>query len=173
MSTTPTNSNSVQMDVRYINPFIDAVTNVFTTMLDMQPQRLPLKLSSKSKAEDPSSESLTSIIGISGQIHGVVALRFPPETVMNFAQRLLATEFDTVNEEVIDAAAELANMVAGNAKAQFDFDPPLELGLPTVVQGSGYRLKYPSGSTWLQVPFKSEGGTFLMEVSYADQGARS
>lgn len=167
MSATSTNSNSIRMDVRYINPFIDAVTNVFTTMLDLQPQRLPLKLSSK--AEEPASgESLSSIIGISGQIHGVVALRFPPETVMQFAARLLGSECTTVNEEVIDAAAELANMVAGNAKAQFDFEPPLDLGLPTVVQGAGYRLKYPSGSTWLQVPFKSDAGNFLMEVSYAE-----
>lgn len=161
-----TTDNAVRMDVRYINPFIDAVTNVFMTMLDMTPQRMPLKLSSK--AEDEGTESLSAIIGISGKIHGVVALRLPPNTAIQCAARMLGSEFDSVNEEVIDTAAELANMVAGSAKAQFDFDPPLDLGLPTVVQGSGYRLKYPSGSNWLQVPFKTPAGEFLMEVSYAE-----
>jgi CheY-specific phosphatase CheX len=68
--------------------------------------------------------------------------------------------WDNLNEEVIDAAAELANMVAGSAKAQFEFEPALDLGLPTVVQGTGYRLKYPSGSSWLQVPFQTECGSF-------------
>jgi chemotaxis protein CheX len=154
------------MDVRYINPFVDAVSTVFKTMLELEPQRQPLKLSPS--ASDQGSESLTSIIGISGQIHGVVALRFPPDSALCFAERLLGTKLDNLNEEVIDAAAELANMVAGSAKAQFEFEPPLDLGLPTVVQGTGYRLKYPSGSSWLQVPFQTECGSFLMEVSYAE-----
>jgi len=56
--------------------------------------------------------------------------------------------------------------VAGSAKAKFNADPPLQLGLPTVVEGVTYRVKYPSKSIWLEVPFSSDAGDFSMEVTY-------
>ncbi len=151
------------LDVRYINPFVEAVNVVFETMLGLKPQRKTLKVN----PSEANTQQVTSIIGISGKVHGVVALRFPPETALALAGRLLGSEVTEVNDEVVDAVAELANMVAGNAKAKLDMDPPLELGLPTVVEGAGYRLKYPSNSHWLEVPFQTEGGSFGMEISYS------
>ena len=150
------------MDVKYINPFIEAVDSVFRTMLSVEPKRKQIRVS----ATQSSGQLLTSLVGISGQVSGVVALRFPPTTALRLAGRMLDAEPTEVNEEVIDAISELANMVAGSAKAKFNHDPPLQLGMPTVVEGSGYRLKYPSGSIWLEVPFSSEAGDFSMEVTY-------
>lgn len=158
-----TAGGKVAMDVRYINPFVDAVGAVFTTMLHLQPARKTLKVS----PTEPPGQQLTSIIGISGQVHGVVALRFPPQTALLLAGRLLGTTFTELNDEVIDAVAEMVNMVAGNAKAKFDHDPPLQLGLPTVVEGQGYRLKYPTGAFWLEVPFETDAGPFSLEVTYS------
>jgi chemotaxis protein CheX len=153
---------TVGMDVRYINPFVEAVNAVFTTMLNLDPKRKTLKVS---PAEAPGPQ-VTSIIGISGRMHGVVALRFPPPTALAVAARLLGSTPTSVTPEVIDAVAELVNMVAGNAKAKFAQDPPLDLGLPTVVEGHGYRLRYPSGSFWLEVPFSTDVGEFSIEVTY-------
>lgn len=158
-----TPGGQVKMDVRYINPFIDAVNTVFATMLSLEPQRKTLKVS---PTEAPGPQ-ITSIIGISGQVHGVVALRFLPETALSIAGQLLGGEQTDVNGEVVDAIAELANMVAGNAKAKFEFDPPLQLGLPTVVEGNGYRLKYPTGAFWLEVPFDTPVGPFSIEVTFS------
>ncbi len=150
------------MNVNYINPFIEAVDSVFNTMLSVRPKRNGVKVSN----EQSDTPSLTSLVGLSGQVSGVVALRFPPETALSLAGRMLGTEMPKVNDEVIDAISELVNMVAGSAKAKFDHDPPLELGLPTVVEGAGYKLKYPSKSVWLEVAFTSDAGAFSMEVTY-------
>jgi chemotaxis protein CheX len=150
------------VDVNYINPFIEAVDNVFTTMLSLQPKRNGVKVSH----EQSTTPTITSLVGLSGQVSGVVALRFPPDTARALASRMLGTEIASESEEVTDAVSELVNMVAGAAKAKFDFDPPLELGLPTVVDGAGYKLKYPSKSVWLEVAFGSEAGDFSMEVTY-------
>lgn len=150
------------MDVSYINPFIEAVDSVFTTMLNVKPQRNGLKVSD-GNVQGP---SITSLVGLSGQVSGVVALRFPPETALRLAGRMLGTEMTAINDEVTDAVAELVNMVAGSAKAKFHLEPPLQLGLPTVVDGTGYRLKYPSKSVWLEVRFTSNAGRFTMEVTY-------
>jgi chemotaxis protein CheX len=146
------------VDVAYINPFIEAVGSVFETMLGVRPQRHALSVNPITSE----GQRLTSLIGITGQIHGCVALSFPPETALQMAGRMLGTKLSDVSEEVIDAISEIVNMVAGSAKAKFDADPPLQLGLPTVVQGSGYRVKYPSRSVWLEVPFTSDAGDFSM-----------
>lgn len=150
------------MDVSYINPFIEAVDAVFSTMLDVKPRREGLKVSDG----QPNGMMITSLIGMTGQVSGVVALRFPPETALQLAGRMLGSEMTTMNGEVIDAIAELVNMVAGSAKAKFNHDPPLQLGLPTVVEGAGYKVRYPSRSVWLEVPFSSNAGSFTMEVTY-------
>lgn len=150
------------MDITYINPFIEAVNNVFTTMLDVTPKRNGLKISDGGS----SGMLLTSLVGLSGQISGVVALRFPPPTALNLASRMLGSEVTSLNDEVTDAVSEMVNMVAGAAKAKFAHDPPVELGLPTVVEGTGYKLRYPSKAIWLEVPFSSAAGDFTMEVTY-------
>ena len=150
------------VDVSYINPFVEAVGHVFGTMLKVQPKRQAVKISDS----DRTGERLTSMVGITGARHGCVALCLPPETALQLAGRMLGSELGDVNDEVIDAISELVNIIAGQAKAKFNTDPPLELGLPTVVQGAGYRVKYPSKSVWLEVPFSSEAGDFILEVTY-------
>lgn len=150
------------MDANYINPFIEAVDSVFATMLHVSPKREAVRVSASASTEP----TVTSLIGISGQVSGVVALRFPPATALRFAGRMLGAPYDQVNDEVVDAISEIVNMVAGSAKARLVADPPLELGLPTVVDGVGYKLKYPSKSVWLEVAFTSDDGPFSMEVTY-------
>lgn len=150
------------MDANYINPFIEAVDNVFGTMLNVRPKRCGVKVST----DQPNGPCVTSLVGLSGRVSGVVALRFPPTTALQLAGRLLGSDQGEMNDEVADAISELANMVAGSAKAKFNFDPPLELGLPTVVDGAGYKVRYPSRSVWLEVSFASEAGEFSMEVTY-------
>jgi len=155
------------VDAFYVTPFVESVGSVFQTMLGVNPKRNTVKVCTG----DNGNERVTSLIGISGRMHGCVALSFPPQTALRLAGRMLGTDMKEINEEVIDAISELVNIVAGKAKAKFNTDPPLQLGLPTVVHGSAYRLKYPSRSVWLEVSFSSEAGDFSMEVTYSpDRG---
>jgi len=151
------------VDVSYVNPFVESVGSVFSTMLGVNPRRLAVRISSGANG---GGARLTSLIGISGRMHGCVALCFPPETALKLASKMLGTELTEINDEVLDAISELVNIVAGSAKAKFNADPPLQLGLPTVVEGVTYRVKYPSKSIWLEVPFSSDAGDFSMEVTY-------
>ncbi len=152
------------MKAEYINPFISSIESVFETMLDTPIKRLDVRAGSG--AIERQGETLTSIIGISGNAHGVVALSFPLPTALKLAGKLAGSEFSDVNQEVTDALAEMANMVGGSAKSKFDLDPPPELSLPTVVDGCDYKMKYPTKSVWIEVPFNCDEGDFKMEVSF-------
>ena len=153
------------MNAQFINPFVEGVDGVFQTMLNVKPTRCKVRVGG-GNGDAAAQDCLTSLVGISGQVQGVVVLRFPPATALAMATRMLGTELTVVNEEVIDAISEIVNMVAGSAKAKLNYDPPLDLGLPTVVQGNNYKVRYPTGSTWLEVPFESEAGSFSLGVTF-------
>ncbi len=153
------------MKAEYINPFISSADSVFKTMVNLALRRLQARAGAGNV--ERKGETLTAVVGISGAATGVVALSFPREVGLKVAGRFLGTEVAEMSEAVTDALAELANMVAGGAKSKFELDPPPDLSMPTVVEGADYRMKYPTKSVWVEVPFTSEVGEFVMEVSFS------
>lgn len=153
------------MKAQYINPFIESIESVFDTMLNTPITRLQARATKDGSIHQ--GDWLTSIIGISGEASGAVALSFPKATALQLAGKFLTCDIKEVNGEVTDAISELANMVGGSAKAKFELDPPPELSLPTVVAGHDYKTRFPTKSVWVEVPFSSPAGEFLMEVSFS------
>ena len=152
------------MKVEYINPFIESVHSLFTTMLNAKATRGTPELSKQ--AGNPLD--ITGLIGLSGPVRGTVAVSFPDSTALAAASRLLGSEVTSMDDSVADVIAEMVNIIAGSAKARFKTDSPrpIELSLPTVVRGSNYAVQYPSGSVWLEVPFESDLGPFNMRVTF-------
>ena len=150
------------MDVAYINPFLGAVAHVFSTMLKVEPARRPARMAANGSGDE---ESLTGVISISGQVQGVVALRFPPSTALNAAARFLRKAPEQVATKVTGTVSELVNMVGGFAKGKFEYDPPLSLGLPMVVKGRDYNLEIPEKTQRIEIPMTSDLGDFSMEIS--------
>lgn len=155
------------MDATCSPAFVAALDTVFTTMLHTHPQRTtqPLPAAAASEA------SVTALVGVSGSDDGMVVLRFPRTTALQIAGHLLGAAPDTIDDDVADALAEVVNMVAGAAKARFQPDPPLELGLPTVVEGLDYKMRYPSQSAWFEASFTSDVGVFTMAVTHNPQAS--
>ncbi len=153
------------MKAEYINPFVESICNIFETMLNTPLQRRQLRASTD--GFERQGETLTSIIGISGDASGVVALCFPRDTALELARRFLSSDVNEVNGEVTDALSELVNMVGGSAKAKFNIDPPPNLSMPTVIEGRDYKMRYPTKSAWIEVPFSSDAGDFVMDISFS------
>jgi len=125
------------------------------------------QLRASSAGFDREGETLTSIIGISGRASGIVALSFPRATGIEVTNRMLNCKLTEIGDEVTDALAELVNMIGGASKSKLDLDPPPELSLPSVVEGSNYRMRYPTKSCWIQIPFTCDAGPFVMEVTFS------
>ncbi len=127
------------MKVEYVNPFIESVYELFTTMLASKAIRGDIEVSKGGADANP--QEITALIGISGRARGMVSLSFPSTTALNMVNRLLGVDIKTMDDTVSDAVAELVNIVAGGAKAKFPSigdGEPMALSLPTVVRGSGY-----------------------------------
>jgi len=148
------------MDVRYINPFIEAVQNVFTTMLstDTVIGKPFLKGS-----EDNGNTSVSVIIGLSGGMIGMIAMCLPNQTALKLAGKFAGQEMDMNHPDLADALGELLNMVAGQAKSKFD-DLDTHLSLPRVITGRDLRVLNSKEPT-LVLPCDSTLGRFRLEIT--------
>lgn len=152
------------MKVEYINPFIESVRDLFSTMLNAQAKRGNVGVCHG----ESNPRDIMALIGLSGPARGIVALSFPASTALAIVNRLLGSDTRVIDDTVSDAIAEVVNIVAGGAKAKFRIGDgsPIDLSLPTVLRGSSYTVDYPSGSVWLEVPFESDLGPFSMRVTF-------
>jgi chemotaxis protein CheX len=68
------------------------------------------------------------------------------------------TEATSVNEEVLDAIAELTNMILGNVKTDIENElGVIGLSIPTVIFGKNFKAKTAISAEWHVVRFEIEG----------------
>jgi chemotaxis protein CheX len=160
------------MQLEHINPFIESVGELFTTMLASKAQRGAPSL----HRGDGVPGDVVALIGLSGPPRGTVALSFPMTTSLAIVARLLGMKVTAYDDTVSDAMAELVNIVAGSAKSKMNIDgrAPMDLSLPTVVRGNDYTVDYPKSTMWLEVPFSSDFGPFSLRVTFeAERGSQT
>ncbi|MDD9301862.1 MAG: chemotaxis protein CheX [Desulfobacter sp.] len=119
------------MDVKYINPFISASMNVFSTFagIDSHPGTPGIRTCPLA------DKDINGFIHLNG--HGIKGF-FIIGFASAFLARILASIFDhsqASTEELYDLAGELTNMITGSAKAElskkgyfFDVAVPKEFG---------------------------------------------
>jgi chemotaxis protein CheX len=147
------------MDVKYINPFVVAIKNIFKTMIDV-----PFKLGNPTLKKDrtPSFE-VSSIIGLSGNVSGCVVINLSTPVALQLVSALLGDEVTEIDEDAIDAIGEIANMIAGNAKTDFPGENNA-ISVPSVVTGK-HEVAYPSGLPIIAIPCETDAGQMVVEVA--------
>lgn len=148
------------MDVRYINPFIRAIKNVFTTMLkvDVNVQKPHIKTDGRTGAD------VSGVIGFTGDATGCVVLSFPKDVACKVASTFAGVAITLESPDLVDAIGELANMVAGNAKKDFE-GVRISISLPSVIIGENHVVGQSRMVPRLVIPCASELGSFHVEVA--------
>lgn len=147
------------MDVRFINPFVIAVQRVFETMVHTK-----ATVGTPTLRTDPNPmHDVSGLIGFSGDSVGCVMLSFPMDVACRVATAFAGTEIDDNHPDFTDAIGELANMVAGNAKAEFT-EMNISISLPSVITGKGHTVAYPTKVPRILIPCESNLGPVFIEV---------
>jgi len=147
------------MDVRYINPFLLAVRDVFDTMIEV-----PFTLGKPVlKKDDTPSHEVSGIIGLSGEVSGCVVISLSQKSALQLASALLDEEITELDEDCTDAIGEIANMIAGSAKNDFPVKNT-SLAVPTVVIGK-HKVNHPSGIPIISIPCETSEGKFGIDVA--------
>ena len=147
------------MNVNYINPFLTALDNIFSTMIDV-----PLALGRPGiKNGSAPDYEISGIIGLSGDVSGVVVINLSEQIALQLASCLLDEKLQELNEDCTDAIGEIANMVAGNAKNNFP-NPDTSISVPSVIIGK-HRIKCPTGIPIISIPCTTDRGAFAVDIA--------
>lgn len=134
-----------------------AAHDVFSTMLSLPLNDLP---GFEENEPDPtdSINGVEALVGVAGSWNGTGRICCTSGFAMRMAGALLMSEYQALNEDVLDAVAEVANMVIGNVKTNLEERlGPLGLSVPTVIFGRNYRTRSAGVPAWVVVPFDSGG----------------
>ena len=147
-----------------------ATTDVLSTMLaiDAEPGEACTEI-----LPPANTEGVVSFVGVTGaEWAGTGCLRCGSGSACQLAGRFLMTEFHHVNDEVLDAFAELTNMIIGNMKNDLELLlGPTGLSIPTVIYGKNFSTRSLRREEWIIVPFRC--GDDLLEVRVCLQERQS
>ncbi len=114
------------------------------------------------------NEGVVSFIGIAGTWAGTGSLSCSPQMACRICSQLLMTESPAVNEDVLDAVAELTNMIIGSVKTDLESHlGPLGLSIPTVVFGRNFKTRSAGSTEWMNLTFDWEGDRLLVKMCLA------
>lgn len=156
-------------NVEYINPFIAATVKALEVMAGIQPKRGKLFV----KTDRAASGDISGVIGLAGEAVGSVAVTFPEALARRVYAAMVGEEADGLHEGVRDAVGEIANMIAGGAKAALTKEGyQFRIAIPTIVVGKNHEIEHKGQGPCLVVPFEVDGDTFWVEVSFLPRGGR-
>ena len=152
------------MKQEYVNPFLAPAKLVWERELD-----LPLELSSVSAVSHKfTTEDVTAVIGVSGELVGNVLYGFPQGTARAVIDIMAGPEFELNSELALSALGELANMITGNAATVLSGNGfSCMIAPPVLIQSSGTEIST-LGRPQLLVVFTSEAGDLNVRVSLSE-----
>ncbi len=152
----------IMLNLDQINPIVDSMNDFFHSMLmcDLSHDQITF-INEQPEIVD----HIPVKIMFTGYIQGILIFVLPPQTAIGLTKEFIGIETNTVNDLVIDSVSEIANIVAGGAKARLHYNKgqPFELSLPEVIKDN----QFPSleNGNWLKIPFISHAGPFLLYAS--------
>ncbi len=143
----------------------DSAANVFSMMLGAELGEGEVSLEA---AMPEPSDGVVSFIGLAGAWAGTGSVTCSPSLACRICSMMLMTDSTSVNEEVLDAVAELTNMIIGSVKTDLEKHlGPLGLSIPTVVFGRNFRTKSAGNSEWIVMRFIWEGEPLHVKLCLA------
>lgn len=149
------------MDVRFINPFLEATIDVLKTMAFVEPRPGKPYL----KKDDLAKGDVSGIIGFTGAAIGSMALSFSEGCILKIVSNMLGEEIKEINGDIKDAVGEITNMVSGAARKKLEsLGLSISAAIPTVVAGKGHSVSHIMGGPSIIIPFETEQGPFVVDV---------
>jgi chemotaxis protein CheX len=142
-----------------------ATTEVFSTMLGMEVTPIETHTDHASPAVN---DGVMAFVGVAGPWMGNGVISCSAAFACKLCATFLMSEASAVNEEVLDAVGEIANMVVGNFKTAAEaVVGPLNLSVPTVIYGRNFTSKSLGNSDWIVMPFVCEDEKFEIRMWFA------
>jgi chemotaxis protein CheX len=139
-----------------------SATNVVSTMLGVE---LPVSEAALENGTPDLNDGVVSFIGLAGAWVGTGSVSCTPALACRICSLMLMTESTGVDGDVLDAVAELTNMIIGSVKNDLENHlGPMGLSLPTVVFGRNFKTKSSGTTNWTVVRFPWESEVLVVKL---------
>jgi chemotaxis protein CheX len=149
------------MNVKFLNPFIEAVIEVLKVEVGVNGERGQLSLQKSAMTTD----DITVLIHLVGQVYGVVLYGMPSKVGLKFVSQIMGQEFTELDSLAQSGVAELSNVITGRATVKFSQSGyQSNISPPMVITGKGIQvstLDFPR----LVVPLETELGTMTVHLA--------
>jgi chemotaxis protein CheX len=147
-------------NVEIAKAFIDATTNILSTMANMRPQAGKLFI----KKAPAALGDVSAVIGVTGAHSGSICVTFTKEGAESVVRAMLGDAVEDIEQDSIDTIGEIANMVSGQTRALLaEGGIVLQGATPTIITGHNHRVTHLAKAPVLCIPFTLPEGTFSVE----------
>jgi len=154
-----------KLEIYIADAICQCTRQVFSTMLGVE---IGPGESSIEAAAREANDGVVALIGVAGPWTGTGSLSCSPRLACRFCSQMLMTESSSVDEEVLDAVAELTNMIVGGVKTELEVElGPLGISIPTVVFGKNFKTKSAIHGEWVVVRFQWENEPLELKMCLA------
>jgi len=127
-----------RLRTEFVNPFVDSAFHVLREAVQANPQRGALSLRS---GKTFTSQELSCVIGVNGQIQGVALYGMSLISAQRIASKMKEASVSEFDEVASSAIAELANMITGNATTSLEQNGfKCEITPPSLMKGIGTEI---------------------------------
>ncbi len=151
------------MDVKLINPFINATINVlemmaFVTVSAGKPYV---------KTDNVAVGDVSGVLGLTGIANGTISVTFEEKCILSVVSNMFGETMDELNSEIADAVGELTNMISGQARKELEqIGKVFKVAIPSVVTGRNHSIIHYSEGPKIAIPFFTDDGEFTIEVCF-------
>ena len=151
------------MDVKIINPFINATLSVLETMafVTVTPGKPYVK------KDNVAVGDVTGLLGLTGVANGTIAVTFEEKCILTIVSNMFGETMETLDNDIADAVGELTNMISGQARRELgQMGQVFKAAIPSVVTGKNHSIRHYSDGPKIAIPFSTDGGDFTIEVCF-------
>jgi len=155
------------MRAEFINPFLQAATEVLESELGSTPQRGSVGLQRSAYTSD----DVTAVVAVTGEVAGMVLLAMTVDTARAMVSRMMGQEFPEFDALAQSGIAEIGNVITGRAAvllAEAGF--PSDLAPPMLLVGRGTMISTLDVQR-LVIPLETDLGKIEIQVALKLAGA--
>jgi chemotaxis protein CheX len=149
------------MEVKYLNPFLAAAADVIKAEVNQEIVRGGITVHQGALTTD----EVTVLINIVGQIQGVVLLELSRKTGVNFVSQMMGQSFSEFDSLAQSGIAELGNVISGKATVELSkTGVDSTISPPTMILGKGTQISTIDFQR-LVVPLNTELGSVTVHLA--------
>jgi chemotaxis protein CheX len=154
-------------NVKFMNPFVEAASEVLAAEVQVNAERGTLGLQKSALT----TNDITVLLSLVGQVEGVVLYEMSTTTGLALVSRMMGQEFPEFDNLAQSGVAELGNVITGQATIKLSKEGyRVDISPPTLIQGRNIQISTLDFHR-IVVPLKTDMGEIIVHLALRETEA--